>query len=58
MFNKLKITIMKKMYKQPHVEATEVLLNQNLLAGSAEPGTIQNSNQGTGDLGGGEVIGG
>lgn len=49
---------MKKMYNQPIVEAAEVQMNQNLLAGSSDPGTLQNSNQGTNDLGGGEIIGG
>lgn len=47
------------MYKQPIVEATEVLLNQNLLAGSAEPGVLPNSGNTTNDIPeGGDIIGG
>lgn len=44
------------MYNQPVVEATEVQLTQALLGGS--PGTLQNSGQGTENLGGGDIIGG
>jgi hypothetical protein len=50
---------MKKMYKQPIVEAVEVQLHQNLLAGSGEPGVLPNSGQNTSDLPqGGDIIGG
>ncbi len=46
---------MKKMYKKPIVETEQVKLSSLVLAGS--PGTLQNSGQGTTDLGGGDVIG-
>ena len=45
----------KKMYIQPTVEATQLLPSTVVLAGS--PGTLQNSGQGTTELGGGDVIG-
>lgn len=46
----------KKMYIQPTVEATQLLPSTVVLAGS--PGTLQNSGEGTGSLGGGDIIGG
>lgn len=50
---------MKKMYKQPNVEAAEVQLNQNLLAGSGEPGVLPNSGNSTSEIPTtGDIIGG
>ena len=50
---------MKKNYNQPNVEAVEVLLNRNLLAGSSEPGVLPNSGNNTSELPqGGDIIGG
>ena len=47
---------MKKMYKQPIVEATELIAGGQALCTS--PGNLQNSGEGTDNLGGGDIIGG
>ena len=47
---------MKKIYNQPNVEVAEVMATSLMQA--ASPGVLQNSNQGTNQLGGGDIIGG
>lgn len=47
---------MKKNYNKPVVELLQMMPGSMVMAGS--PGALQNSGQGTGDLGGGEIIGG
>ncbi len=47
---------MKKNYNQPIVEVAEVFATSLMQA--ASPGTLQNSGQGTGGLGTGDIIGG
>ena len=48
----------KKNYNQPIVGAEEFLMSNQALCTSPTPGTLPNSGSGTGDLGGGEIIGG
>ena len=47
---------MKKTYEIPSVEMTQMTMSSIVMAGS--PGMLHNSEHGTEDLGGGEIIGG
>ncbi len=47
---------MKKMYKQPIVESTQLMPASIVLAGSS--GALQNSGSGTDELGGDPIVGG
>lgn len=46
----------KKIYNQPRVETMQLMPSTVVLAGS--PGALINSNEGTENLGGGDIIGG